>query len=53
MKIQVIQTMKMLESSRNIHQDSIIHTTDSFDFSQCCEQLISKTPKVKQSALEI
>ncbi len=43
----------MLESSSNIDEDSIIDTIDSFDFSQCCEQLISKTPKVKQSAVEI
>ncbi len=43
----------MLESSNNIDQDSIIDTIDSFDFSQCYEQLISKTHKVKQSAVEI
>ncbi len=49
----MIQTMKMLEGSSNIDQDSIIDTIDSFDFSQCCEQLISKPPKVKQSTVEI
>ncbi len=43
----------MLEDSSNIDQDSIIDTIDSFDFFQCCEQLISKIPKVKQSAVEI
>ncbi len=42
----------VLESSSNMYQDSIIDTIDSFDFSQCCEQLISKTPNVKQSSVE-
>ncbi len=48
-----VQTMKMLESSSNIDQDSIIDTIDSFDFSQCCEQLISNTHKIKQYAVKI
>ncbi len=43
----------MLESSSNIDEDCIIDIIDSFDFFKCCEQLISKTPKVKQSTVEI
>ncbi len=43
----------MLEGSSNIDQDGIIDTIDSFDFSQCCEQLISKMPKVQKSAVEL
>ncbi len=43
----------MLEGYSDLIKMLSIDTIDSFDFSQCCEQLIPKTPEVKQSAVEI
>ncbi len=43
----------MLACSSNIAQDCTIDTINSFDFSQCCEELISESPKVHQSTVKV
>ncbi len=43
----------ILACSSNIAQDSTIGISTSFDFSQCCEELILESPKVHQSTVKV